>query len=83
MNWPIVWSHEAEADLFLIHFEAIHAIAGAVRVWAETGGGHTELVDGDRIRVLAPRLPEPVSASASSSRRCGMRSREGRRTSRW
>jgi hypothetical protein len=54
MNWPIVWSHEAEADLFLIHFETIHAIAGAVRVWAETGGGHTELVDGDRIRVLAP-----------------------------
>ncbi len=53
MSWPILWSYEAEADLFLIPFETVHAITGAVRVWAETGGGYTELVDGDRIRVLA------------------------------
>jgi hypothetical protein len=54
MIWPVVWSHEAEADLLFIHFETVHAIAEAVRLWAETGGGYAELVEGDRICVLAP-----------------------------
>jgi hypothetical protein len=53
MIWPIIWSYEAEADLLSVHFETVHAIAEAVRVWAETGRGYTELVDGDGIRVLA------------------------------
>jgi hypothetical protein len=54
MSWPLLWSHEAEADLLSVHFETAHAIAGAVRVWAGTGDGHAELVDGDQIRVIAP-----------------------------
>jgi hypothetical protein len=48
MNWPIIWSYEAEGDIFSIHYETVHAIAEAVRVWAETGRGYTELVDGTR-----------------------------------
>jgi hypothetical protein len=54
VSWPILWSYEAEADILQIHFETVHAIVQAVGIWAETGGGYAELVDGDWIRVLAP-----------------------------
>jgi hypothetical protein len=53
MSWAVTWTLHADGDLLAMHYETAAAIYEAVSAWVETGEGHAELVDGDRIRVLA------------------------------
>jgi hypothetical protein len=54
MSWAATWTPRAEADLLTMHYEAARAIYAAVDVWVEGAAGFAELVEEDRIRVIAP-----------------------------
>jgi hypothetical protein len=60
MTWRLVWSPQSRADLLAVGFEVAAGVGYAVIHWTETAEGLTELLGGDLVRVLRPRVGHAV-----------------------